>query len=232
MAEMIRVRRLTANTLVLGTTTISSAPTGTSINIDDPAIKKDMITKIGSYVTVGNDFDPNSPDLLLANSRCGSDSSGATLTALKPYLFPIEPPNVRLFQWSGILSTITGTASGSYGFAVYSYEYTANAAFTAALIAKTATIDSSISGSARASVVNGPAALNFSTTKYMLGVIASSGSSTIPIKAIGDKTGTIVFSATRANTSDWPASFSNSDVVSSGNVFYGALLSSKGFYYI
>lgn len=163
---------------------------------------------------------PIGTDVLDANAGLVQHTAAGVVTGgLLPVFYPIMPEGLSSYALSAMRARVrTLLAASTIGMAVYSIAYTANATFTAALVAQLTTPPSGgATGIVTADVTSGPITLNFLTTRYVVAIITSSNV-TLALAATSATTagsvGALKWNTTaRASTTDWPATFANTDVI-------------------
>jgi hypothetical protein len=177
------------------------------------------------------------PDSISANPDVLNQGSvgGALMTAiLTPTFMPIMPPpgGATIFPLDSLMGKPTILeAATTMGIAIYSYTIPADNQLSAsrecqlnvALDTSTqATKKGQVTAGAAGSGVNVPFVLDFARKRYLVGTMVSSVTTLqVASIAIGNTYVDVNLlkwvSAARANTTDWPASFTHADVANTGS---------------
>lgn len=177
------------------------------------------------------------PDILDANLGFVTHAAaGGVTSGLAPIFCPIDPQGLPNFALSAMRMRVrTVLAASTVGMAVYAITYTAANTLTATLVAQTADASGAGVGVISADVASGPVALDFTTTRYAAAVMTSSaatlalaGMNTTSAGALGALKWN---SAARTTTQDWPASFTQANVIAVAAGVYvpwAALLTAYG----
>lgn len=217
----------------------SLATKSTIVNADVDAAAAIAKSKLASLAIVNADVDAAAaiaasklvtaigPDSYTANADLvpiGAASGGTLGAALIPFFYPIVLP-VNRITIAALAARVTALeSSSSIGAAIYSYTVPSSAHISATRVAQ---LNASLAGTSAARPVGdvttgaagsgaAPVTLDFSTTRYLMGVMVSSVT-TLALSSVNHgatllNVGLMRFSgsgngAARSSVTDWPSSF-------------------------
>jgi hypothetical protein len=130
-----------------------------------------------------------------------------------PVLYPLSPEGIPTFLATQMRTVFASPAGGTQAaMAIYSYGYASANTFGATLVATTAAFSAPGTSPRLIDLIGAPIGLDFTQNRYFVGIMTQGGPKVLHSLPGASLFSVVQFVTPRANLTDWPATFSQTDV--------------------